>query len=321
MPHRVGIIGLGTVGSRFVDQFNRHPGFELVAAWDHDGAALTRHAESVWIADEASGVIAAAEVVYIAVPPLFHAGYVEACVEAGTGIFCEKPLGVDGIESRALVERVERSGLPAGVNFVYGAAPAAVDLLRAISGREIGDVVRADLRLHHSRWPREWHAAATWLAARDQGGWVREVTSHFLFLAGRALGPLGLESSAVVYPDGPDGALAETDAFARFTGAVAPMVMFGTSTGVGPDVVDFTIRGTEGSLRLVDWYRLQRTDGDGWVDVLGADRAELAAAAYRSQLDELALMLEGAPTRIATFAEALAVQELVEALLATHPEV
>ena len=39
MAHRVGIIGLGTVGSRFVEQFARHEAFDLVAAWDPDAEA------------------------------------------------------------------------------------------------------------------------------------------------------------------------------------------------------------------------------------------------------------------------------------------
>ncbi len=42
MTHRIGIIGLGTVGARFVEQFNRHDDFELVAAWDPDPVCVRR---------------------------------------------------------------------------------------------------------------------------------------------------------------------------------------------------------------------------------------------------------------------------------------
>ena len=124
--HRVGIIGLGTVGSRFVEQFGRHADFDLVSAWDPDPLACEVHADAVPIAGGAGGVIAESDAVYIAVPPAFHRTYVEACVDAGVAVFCEKPLGIDIAESRALVDLVERSGLPAGVNFVFGAAPSAV---------------------------------------------------------------------------------------------------------------------------------------------------------------------------------------------------
>ena len=53
--------------------------------------------------------------------------------------------------------------------------------------------------------------------------------------------------------------------------------------------------------------------------MLGTDRATLAADAYTAQLDALSSMLDGAPTTIPTFAEAFAVQEVVEAIL-SHPD-
>lgn len=314
--HRIGIIGLGTVGSRFVEQFNLHDEFDLVAAWDPDPSACAAHNEAVSIAADAAGVIADADAVYIAVPPLFHREYVEACVAAGVGVFCEKPLGVDVSESRALVELVERSGAPAGVNFVFSAAPSASRLLELIGSGEIGDVVRGDVRLHFAEWPRAWHARAQWLRLRDQGGWMREVASHFLFLAARTLGPLSIEASHVSYPDGADGVLCEVAATAHLRSADGvELTLIGTSEGAGRDVVDFTIRGTERSVRVWDWYRLQSTEGEDWVDRLGNDRVALGTNAYAAQLGELSKMLSGRSHTIATFSEALAVQELVEQAL------
>lgn len=315
MVHRIGIIGLGTVGSRFVEQFNRHDDFELVAAWDPDPAACAAHATAVTIVDDAAAVVATADAVYIAVPPLFHREYVERCVAAAVGIFCEKPLGIDVVESRSMTELVESSGVPAGVNFVFSAAPSAVELGRRLGSGEIGTTIRADLRMHFSEWPRAWHAKAQWLTRRDQGGWIREVVSHYLFLAMRLLGPARLETSTVTFPDGPDGELCEVDAFARLDASATPVVMMGTAVGAGPDELTFTVRGTDGSLRVVDWYHLQRTDGTAWEHVLGSDRDILGSEAYRAQLDELSKMLRGEPHRIATFAEALSVQELVEEIL------
>ncbi|MGY9073688.1 MAG: Gfo/Idh/MocA family protein [Acidimicrobiales bacterium] len=315
MAHRVGIIGLGTVGARFVEQFNLHPDFDLVAAWDADPETCLEHAQNVEIASSAGVVIDSVDVVYIAVPPLFHRAYVQECLSADTAIFCEKPLGIDLDESRTLVAAVEASGLPAGVNFVFSAAPSATELQAAIEARNLGDVLRGDIRFHFSKWPRAWHTKAQWLLLRDQGGWIREVLSHFLFVAGRVLGPLALRTSDVQYVDGPDGVLCEESATARFDATDTPVVMIGTSGGEGPDVTDFTVRGTEGSMRIWDWYNLHRTDGDAWTDVFAAERPSLAAAAFKAQLDQLHLMLNGEPNGLATFREAFNVQELVEAML------
>jgi predicted dehydrogenase len=315
MTHRVGIIGLGTVGARFVEQFNHHTDFDLVAAWDPDAAACAMHAADVKIVADAASVVSAADAVYIAVPPLFHSAYVEQCINAQVAIFCEKPLGINVQESRRLVDLVDSSGLPAGVNFVFSAAPSAVELQRRVASGEIGQIVRGDLRLHFAEWPRAWHAKAQWLRLRDQGGWVREVASHFVFIAQRMLGPLFMDTSMITYLDGPTGTLCETDALARMTGSKAPLVMIGTSEGAGPDMNDLTIRGTAGSLRIWDWYRLQHATKGEWNDVLGTDRAQLGADAYAAQLDELSKLLDGTPSNIATFAESLAVQVLVEAML------
>ena len=315
MTHRVGIIGLGTVGARFVEQFNHHTDFDLVAAWDPDAAACAIHAADVKIVADAASVVSAADAVYIAVPPLFHSAYVEQCINAQVAIFCEKPLGINVQESRRLVDLVDSSGLPAGVNFVFSAAPSAVELQRRVASGEIGQIVRGDLRLHFAEWPRAWHAKAQWLRLRDQGGWVREVASHFVFIAQRMLGPLSMDTSMITYLDGPTGTLCETDALARMTGSKAPLVMIGTSEGAGPDMNDLTIRGTAGSLRIWDWYRLQHATKGEWNDVLGTDRAQLGADAYAAQLDELSKLLDGTPSNIATFAESLAVQVLVEAML------
>ena len=104
---------------------------------------------------------------------LFHrcsiAEYVEACVAAGVGVFCEKPLGIDITQSRALVDLVATSGVPAGVNFVFSAAPSAVELAERIKQGAIGDIVRGDLRLHFAEWPRAWHAKAQWFEAQGSG--------------------------------------------------------------------------------------------------------------------------------------------------------
>ena len=317
MTHRVGIIGLGTVGSRFVEQFNSHEAFELVAAWDIDPDACSAHREVVDIAADANALIAKSELVYIAVPPLHHSQYVGDCLKNGTAIFCEKPLGIDLQSSQKLVTDVEQSNLPAGVNFVFSAAPSATKLQQMVTDAELGDVVRADLRFHFSQWPRSWHDNAQWLRFRDQGGWVREVVSHFIFLANRILGDLKLEHSYVHYQDGSEGSLCETIALAHLSSQSVPISLAGTSVGAGSDVVDLTLRGTESAVRIWDWYRIQEFRQDqGWIDLFPSSREELGIGAYAAQLTQLDRMMRGEDHSIATFREALLVQECIESLLA-----
>lgn len=313
--HRVGIIGLGTVGTRFVDQFTAHPDFTVAATWDASAEARARTVPHAPVVDDPAAVIAASDLVYIAVPPAAHAEYVRATLAAGRAVFCEKPLGIDVAESRAIVAEVEASGVPAAVNFVFGSAPAAVELVRLAAGGDLGDLRQVELDLHFSQWPRAWQATATWLAGRGEGGWIREVASHFVFLAGRAVGVPTLGTAIVQRPT-PDLAEDLTLAHLRLGAGDTPMAIAGSSGGAGPDVIEFRVRGASAAARIVDWYRLEISNGDGWAPVTLPDQPTPALAAYRAQVDGLAALLDGRPHTLPTFGEALAVQEAIEAILA-----
>ena len=46
-----------------------------------------------------------------------------------------------------------------------------------------------EMNFHFSSWPREWQSnASSWLASKEQGGFLREVFSHFVFLHYRIYG-------------------------------------------------------------------------------------------------------------------------------------
>lgn len=315
MMHKAGIIGLGAVGRRSLANMTAHADFEVVAAWDPSAeasAAAVADVPGLVLAADAQAVIdGGAEFVYIATPPLFHHDYVVATLEAGKAIFCEKPLGIDVAESRALTERVEASGLKSAINFVFGSAPGAVELAGKLGAGEIGAVAGVDIRLHFATWPRGWQEAATWLGKRDQGGFVREVLSHFIFLVERLLGPARIAGASVRYPG---GEAAETAITARLDCGGTQVTVAGSVGGRGPDRVEFTIWGERRSYRMSDWYWLAVSDGGDWIDQL-ADIADPRAAAYMGQLDNLAAMLDGGAHTMPSFREALRVQELIEALL------
>ena len=220
--HRVGIIGLGTVGARFVEQFNLHERFELTACWDASSEAKDRFRSTENVVESPEDVIANCDVVYIAVPPAAHATYVEQAVAAKCAIFCEKPLGVDIEESEHILQLVESSGLPSAINYVFGSAPSAVELGRRVSAGELGDIVSVEFMMHLTEWPRAWQAAATWLAEAAEGGWIREVGSHYVFLAQRLFGEVALEHCLVRRPE---MHLAENLVTARLNSGHAPFTM------------------------------------------------------------------------------------------------
>lgn len=318
MAHKAGIIGLGVVGRRTAAHMAAHAGFEITAAWDLSPEACEAARSDIpgiAIAADARAVIESeADFVYVATPPLAHHDYVIDVIEAGKAIFCEKPLGIDIEQSRTLTDQVEASGCASAVNFVFGGAPGAVALVEKAKSGALGAIAGIDIRLHFATWPRGWQDAAQWLTRRDQGGFTREVLSHFIFLVERILGPAEIAGASVYYPGGPGNKDAETAIVARLEAEGAQITVAGSVGGKGPDRVECTAWGEAASCRLGDWYVLSQSDGGGWQDQL-ADIADHRAAAYMGQLDNLAAMLDGRAHTMPSFGEALRVQETIEALL------
>lgn len=309
------------MGQRMLGNMQAHPAFTLQAGWDPDAGACTQTKETypeIAIGGSSEEIIRSDEtdVVYIACPPLWHREYVDLAIDAGKPVFCEKPLGVDVADSRAMVEKVEASGVINAVNFPFGRA-AAVDMLRTeLAAEALGTIAGVDARFHFSSWPRDWQMdAAEWLSLREQGGFTREVISHYAFLIERLFGPAGLVDASTRYPDGPDGKIAESHMHALLDCSGTPISITGTVGGAGPDLVEFTVWGAKRSYRLYDWNRLRSSDGGDWQEAL-VHIDDPRKDGYVRMLDNFLALLEGRPNTMPTFREALSVQELIESILA-----
>eukprot|EP01042_Synura_sphagnicola_P017690 gene17690-22368_t len=166
--------------------------------WDPSGEAMARIAgELPQVAQlgDAAAVIAASDCVYIASPPASHLGHARAALAAGKSVFCEKPLAIDVADSRAFVAE---AGTRGAVNFPFASSPAVSQLQDWAATGAVGGGRRITIEVAFATWPRSWQAdAAGWLDRREQGGFTREVVSHFLFLSRRLGGRLhGLQASA-----------------------------------------------------------------------------------------------------------------------------
>jgi predicted dehydrogenase len=314
--HKTGVIGLGIMGRRMVTNLARHRRFDATCAWDPDPQACAdavAETPGLIIMDDADAVIGAADLVYIATPPLWHRDYAERAMAAGRSVYSEKPLGVDVAESRALVAALEDSATPNIVNFIQAASRAVTLSKERIDSGALGQIMGADIIVHFTRWPRDWQADADWLRFRDQGGYTREVLSHFLFLTQRLLGPAALISASPVYPDDP--ALCETHISATLNCNGVPVSVLGSSGGAGPDRVEMTIWGSQRSHRLHDWFDLQSSDGGEWQQEF-AEVKDTRGEAFGLQLDNVAAWMDGRDHILPSARDALAVQELVEAMLA-----
>ena len=321
MTHKIAIIGLGIMGRRMLENALQHPAFEVCGVWDPSPASVAKTLEmapSVHIAAHAQAAMGGADVVYLACPPGPRKTYALQAAAAGQGVFMEKPLGTDNAQSRDLVAQLRQARLAGVVNFTQAASRGFEELNRAIAAGETGKLLGIDIVVNYPTWPRAWQKDADWLRLRDEGGYTREVISHFLFLAGRFLGPLTLQHASARYPQDPT--LCELDMLARLTTADGrPVTVMATTGGQQPDRQEVTVRGSRMNYQFREFYQMWRSDGGPWVEAVDWRSEDPRTSALQRQLSEVDLWLRGKPHKLATAEEALAVQELVEAMLVGKP--
>lgn len=313
---QLSIIGLGIMGERLLRAALDHGGTRVVGVWDPSPAAAARLASitgAVPMLDSAEAAIAAAEAVYVASPPASHIAHGQAVLGAGRSLFLEKPLASDVAAARAFVAAA--AGQRAAVNFPMASSPAVAQLRAWLP--ELGEIQSISIKVAFAAWPRAWQAAAaSWLALRAEGGFTREVVSHFLFLAQRLGGGLRLEQARAEFPG---GEACETGITARLMAGAVPVTLEGSvGTVAAEDHNLFVITGTKGVLRLRDWSFAERQGADGgWHAAPDAlPNPQMRPLTLSRQLDKLAALTRGEAVDLATLKEALAVQEVVEAILA-----
>ncbi|MBX9910353.1 MAG: Gfo/Idh/MocA family oxidoreductase [Beijerinckiaceae bacterium] len=317
-PLSIGIIGAGIMGERLLRAILDQPtGLMTVSGiWDPSEAAMARITAAlpaIRALPDAASLIAASDCVYIASPPASHLGHARAALAAGKAVFCEKPLAVDVDDARAFVAE---AGARGAVNFPFASSPAVAALRGWIAQDAVGPVADVTIEIGFKAWPRPWQAdAAAWLDAATQGGFTREVVSHFLFLTRRMVGPLhGLAASASF----PEPGLSERMISATLKAGDVPVTLRG---GVGTTDKDdhnlWTLSGQNGAVRLRDWSIAERRQPDGsWLPAQDALPNEKARPlALKRQLEGVVAMARGEPHHLATLREALDVQEIVEAIL------
>lgn len=318
----VGIIGLGVMGQRMLGRLVNHSHLCATHIWDADPQTVERTIATypqLQPTANAEALIATAGLasLYIATPPTPHMELSNLAFDAKLAVFCEKPLTVDFDSARRTIARIEREGQRAAVNFSLASSPGLAALQSAWRERPaglIGQPTEVRIELAFARWPRPWQAAAgVWLSERVEGGFTREVLSHFVFLLQRVMGPAVVRSSSPVYPS--DGRSAEKALSAQLEASGIPITV---EARVGGNVDDFnrmTLRGTTGEIELREWFGLyRRREGAPW-DSLG-DPAELRTRGQVDQLMQWVALIEGRQHSLPGFAEALAVQATIEALLA-----
>jgi len=320
MATQLGFIGFGIMGQRLLTAAQNHdPAVISVSGiFDPSPTAASRlnQIDSTLVAHSSvEDVIAASDCLHIASPPLSHLAYLSQCNSAGKAALCEKPLAVDVDQATNVVAALVADGFRAGVNFPF-ASSFAVDYLSTwLASGFVGEPRSVEIELNFATWPRSWQRdAIAWLDRRAEGGFCREVGSHFLFLSRRLLGPLQLTQAQCRYPD---QVRSEDQIQATLIAGKVPVTLVGQVGKTDSDDLNtWTVTGDRGRMRLRNWSIAEQEIDGRWqapADALPNEKARPLILAR--QLDKVAAMSRGENTNLASLSEALEVQQIVEAIL------
>lgn len=311
---RVGMIGLGVVGERLIDAFLKYPSTEIVAVCD----VVQERAES--ISQQLNGIAwytnykellqeTDVDLVYVAVPPKYHHAVALDVIASGKNILCEKPLANSLIEAREMFEHAQQAGVVHAMHFPVYYKEAFKEIKRHVTTGQLGEIRRVEIITQFHKWPREWQQTA-WIGGREQGGFVREVIPHYIQMTRALFGKLESIQSQLELPDDPSKC--ETGILASMKLADGtPVLVNGFSQIAQPEHISFTIYGTQGTMALVDWNKLEI----GKYREVPVEVVVKPNDAVQELLTNMVKAINGEEADLIDFQEGYEIQKVLEALL------
>lgn len=257
---RVGVIGLGAIGQRLIKGFNDHPETVIGAVCD------TVEERAKEVARELGGIPGfqnhhemlknvALDLVYVAVPPKFHHAVASDVLAEGIHILCEKPLANSIEEAESLLKKAQDSSVVHAMNFPLNYSVGSKSFEKLIKQNYVGSLRRIHFKMHFPEWPRPWQQN-TWVASKEQGGYVLEVGVHFIQQIQRIFGPLKVKNVQIQFPEDPQASENAILATLELLDGT-PVTIDGMSQVAGKEEIALTAYGTDGTLSLLNWGELE----------------------------------------------------------------
>jgi len=245
---RLGFAGLGWIGRNRLEAIAATGAAEIAAVADPRGCDLDVPCLDSFeelLTYELDGLV-------IATPSALHAEQAIAALERGLAVFCQKPLGRDAGETRAIVEAARVANRLLGVDLSYRCTDAARRLREEVRSGSLGRIYSVELVFHNAYGPDK-----PWFYDRklSGGGCLIDLGVHLADLALWALDypPTRVASARLLSPRGLD---VEEVAFAELEiggASVRLACSWGLPAGVDC-LIEASFYGAEGgvSLRNVD---------------------------------------------------------------------
>jgi predicted dehydrogenase len=137
---RVGVVGVGVMGSNHARVFAEIAGVELVGIADPDPShrEFVGHALGCRVYNDVDQLLAAGvDAVTIAAPTHLHHPIALACIRAGAHVLVEKPIASTAEEARDIIAAARHAGVTLMVGHVERFNPAVAAIKDAIRGEDI----------------------------------------------------------------------------------------------------------------------------------------------------------------------------------------
>ena len=189
MSPRVGFLGTGWIGRHRMQAMLDGGAVEAAAICDPSPECREEAAKLAPDAARVETLEAMLDMgldgVVIATPSALHAEQAIAALQAGAAVFCQKPLGRNAAEARAVVDAARSADRLLAVDFSYRLTEAMQAIAPLVANGELGEVFAVDLVFHNAYGPdKDWF----YDRARSGGGCVIDLGVHLVDLALWTLG-------------------------------------------------------------------------------------------------------------------------------------
>ena len=141
MGATLAVIGLGRIGAFHAETLSGLAGVDELVVTDERPEVTAEVAERLGartVPDAQAALAAGVDGVVIAAATPAHARLIVAAVDAGTPVFCEKPIASTVAESRDIVSRLTDSIVPVQIGYNRRFDPACVAAYEAVRAGELG---------------------------------------------------------------------------------------------------------------------------------------------------------------------------------------
>jgi predicted dehydrogenase len=334
---RIGIVGSGFGVKAHLPALMAHPRFEVVAlASPHSAASVAKERGIAHAFASCAEMVRACELdaVTIASPPFAHREDVEAALDAGKHIICEKPFALNVTQAQEMLETAQRAGTVCGLSHEFRFVPSQQAVKELIQNhhlqplREIEITQLSEFLRQDGTRPRGW-----WFEKRCGGGIAGALLSHVIDMSNWLAGRPPRRATGCIRTANPR----RHDAQGEFTsdvddGAFA-LLDYGDGL-IGRLTVDATAAHSAFTLAAHAENRTAVASGENILEttlysVDAAETAELQCkpsphahlasvqpnVPYLMDLyDEFAAAIDGKPNALPTFAEAVETQKVLAAI-------